>query len=86
MHATCVHDVYSSSTAYIVVLAESVTGDYFTSLVGTEDLGNEDPPAVCVAPSTGRFEVNGSPTSPPDLGVCGLFLVRPMYNTHRVSG
>lgn len=70
MHATCLHpDIYicSSRTAYIVVLAESVTADYFTSLIGTNDLEEEDPPAVCVAPSTGRFEVNGSTTSPPDL-------------------
>eukprot|EP00903_Cladosiphon_okamuranus_P009103 g8701.t1 len=50
----------SSSTSYIVVLAESVTADYFASLIGANHLEEEDPPAVCVAPSTGRFEVRGS--------------------------
>lgn len=43
--------------AYIVVVAESVTTQYFTTLTDS-DLLADDPPPVCLAPSTGRFEVN----------------------------
>eukprot|EP00752_Nemacystus_decipiens_P005249 g4763.t2 len=52
-------DLSERSTAFIVVLADSATANYFTSLIGAEDLEKEDPPAVCIAPSTGRFEVTG---------------------------
>lgn len=53
---TCSYDIRRDGVAYIVVVAESVTGAYFTSLIENE-LGVDDPPPVCVAPSTGRFEV-----------------------------
>lgn len=52
----CLHGVCSNSVAYIVVVAESVTAGYFTSLTES-NLTVDDPPPVCVAPSTGRFEV-----------------------------
>lgn len=63
---TCVHDLCSSNRAFIVVLADSMTADYFTSLIDKNDLEEDDPPAVCVAPSTGRFEVHKrkTPTRP----------------------
>ncbi len=54
--------VRSNGLAYIVVVAESVTAHYFTSLT-ENNLDVDDPPPVCVAPSTGRFEVLSCCTS-----------------------
>lgn len=42
---------------YIAVVADSVTAEYFTFLAESGDLEMDDPPPICVAPSTGRFEV-----------------------------
>jgi len=52
----CLHDGRSNGVAYIVVVDNSVTADYFTSLT-ENNLTVDDPPPVCLAPSTGRFEV-----------------------------
>lgn len=50
----------SNLNAYIVVVGESTTTPWYTTLVDIGDLEVDDPPPVCVAPSTGRFEVKMS--------------------------
>lgn len=59
-----------------------MTADHFASLIGQDDLQEEDPPEVCVAPSTGRFEVSESCTRL--VNISALFLLRPA-SKHRVS-
>ncbi|CAN0371820.1 unnamed protein product, partial [Ectocarpus sp. 8 AP-2014] len=49
----------SNGVAYLVVVAESVTSKYFTTLLDMTDLEADDPPPVCAAPSAGRFEITG---------------------------
>lgn len=59
------------SPAYIVVVGESTTTQWVKSLVETEALSVSDgSPPVCVAPSTGRFEVNLTPQSMHHPRVC----------------
>ncbi|CAM9201879.1 unnamed protein product [Ectocarpus sp. 6 AP-2014] len=49
----------SNRVAYLVVVAESMTSQYFTTLLEMSDLEADDPPPVCAAPSAGRFEITG---------------------------
>lgn len=50
--------LFSDSMVYIIVVSASATSDYFTSLIESSDLEIDDPPPVCMAPASGRFEVN----------------------------
>lgn len=45
---------------YIVVVGKSTTDEWYKTLLDFSTLEVDDPPPVCVAPSTGRFEVRCS--------------------------
>lgn len=54
---TAKHERYST---YIVVVAASKTTSWYEFLVDNASLKVDDPPPLCVSPSSGRFEVVSS--------------------------